>query len=57
MNELLISPAAILPAEEILPMVGMINSGCVAPEEVLSNNIYKFDGTLSIISALDTATA
>ena len=56
-NELLISPAAILPAEEILPMVGMINSGCVAPEEVLSNNIYKFDGTLSIISALDTATA
>lgn len=56
-NELLISPAAILPAEEILPMVSMVNSGCVAPEEVLSNNIYKFDGTLSIISALGTATA
>ena len=55
-NELLISPA-VLSAEEILPMVAMVNSGCVAPEEVLSNNIYKFDGTLSIISALGTATA
>ena len=55
-NELLISQA-VIPAEEILSMVGMVNSGCVAPEEVLSNNIYKFDGTLSIISALGTATA
>lgn len=55
-NELLISQA-VMPAEEILSMVGMVNSGCVAPEEVLSNNIYKFDGALSIISALGTATA
>lgn len=52
-HEILLAPTELGRAARALPIQGLVNEGRVTPGEVLSINIYKYDGTLSIVSASD----
>jgi hypothetical protein len=52
-HELLLAPTELGRVARNLPIQGLVNEGRVTPGEVLSINIYKYDGALSIVSASD----
>ncbi len=53
-NELLITPAFIMPEEYVISVMGLVNSS-MEEKDVLSDNLYMFDGKLSMIGEGTTA--
>lgn len=48
-NEVIIVPCSTIDAEYTKTMLRNVNRSVVAKQEVLSNNVYRFDGELSIV--------
>ena len=48
-NEVIIVPCSTIDAEYTKNMLRNVNRNVVAKQEVLSNNVYRFDGELSIV--------